>query len=74
MAHRRQRRRALPVYDDDRARGAAREAVEDVILNRNRRTDGANTERLVELAPERYRGGKSEQKRRDLTVTDGASC
>jgi 5-methyltetrahydrofolate--homocysteine methyltransferase len=55
----------LPVYDDIPAE--LREAVEDVILNRPRRSvEMTNTERLVELAP-KYKGGKSESKGPDLT-------
>ena len=50
----------LPVYDD--IEPELREAVEDVILNRG---GGAQTERLVELAP-KYKGEKGQAKVVDL--------
>ncbi|MBV8681773.1 MAG: methionine synthase [Caulobacteraceae bacterium] len=53
----------LPVYDE--IEPELREAVEDVILNRN---PGA-TERLVDLAP-KYKGGKGEAKKVDLVWRD----
>jgi 5-methyltetrahydrofolate--homocysteine methyltransferase len=53
----------LPVYDD--IDPELREAVEDVILNRNPEA----TERLVDLAP-RYKGDKSEAKVADLKWRD----
>ena len=52
----------LPVYDE--IDPELREAVEDVILNRNQ--PGA-TERLVEIAP-RYKGGKAVERVVDLTL------
>ncbi len=53
----------LPVYDD--IDPELREAVEDVILNRNPEA----TERLVDLAP-KYKGDKSEAKVADLKWRD----
>ena len=47
----------LPVYDD--IDPELREAVEDVILNRQGRSNVSPTERLVDLAP-RYKGDKSD--------------
>ncbi|WP_442880588.1 methionine synthase [Brevundimonas sp.] len=53
----------LPVYDD--IDPVLREAVEDVILNRPRRTNVSNTERLVDLAPT-YKGDKGAARVVDL--------
>jgi 5-methyltetrahydrofolate--homocysteine methyltransferase len=55
----------LPVYDE--IDPVLREAVEDVILNRNQ--PGA-TERLVEIAP-RYKGGKAVERVVDLKWRQG---
>jgi len=57
----------LPVYDD--IDPTLREAVEDVILNRPRRTHVSNTERLVELAPT-YKGDKGAARVADLKWRD----
>ena len=57
----------LPVYDD--IDPELREAVEDVILNRPRRTNVSNTERLVDMAP-RYKGEKGAAKVVDLAWRD----
>ncbi len=54
----------LPVHDD--IDPVLREAVEDVILNRPRRTHVTNTERLVEIAPD-YKGEKGAARVVDLT-------
>ncbi|RZJ46113.1 MAG: methionine synthase, partial [Brevundimonas sp.] len=57
----------LPVYDA--LDPELREAVEDVILNRPRRTDVSNTERLVDMAP-RYKGEKGAARVVDLKWRD----
>ena len=57
----------LPVYDA--LDPELREAVEDVILNRPRRTDFSNTERLVDMAP-RYKGEKGAARVVDLKWRD----
>ncbi|MDE4134833.1 methionine synthase [Phaeobacter sp. QD34_3] len=57
----------LAVYDQ--IDPELREACEDVVLNRQPKSGGTATERLLEVA-ERFRGGAREEKQRDLAWRD----
>ncbi|WP_296639359.1 methionine synthase [Roseinatronobacter sp.] len=59
----------LVVYDQ--IDPALREACEDVVLNRNPKAGGTATENLLDLA-DRFKGGKREERVRDLAWRDWA--